>query len=150
MKFTPRAINRFVFFKLPAAFFCGVRFESISGGEAIVRVQHRWINQNPFKSMYWAVQGMASELATGILVIKEIAVSARKISMLVVHQEGTFTKKATGKIKFICKDGELIKEAIAKSIKTGEGQTCILKAEGFDVQGDSVSNFSYTWSIKVK
>ena len=34
--------------------------------KAIVTVRHKWFNQNPFKSMFWAVQGMAAELSTGI------------------------------------------------------------------------------------
>ncbi len=137
-------------FKLPSAFFCGVRVVSISNTEAVVKVRHRWINQNPFKSLYWAVQGMASEFANGILVLQEIKNSNRKISMLVTHQEGSFTKKATGKILFKCTDGNLIKETIQKSIETGEGQIIHLKTDGFNASGELVSQFVYEWSIKVK
>lgn len=88
-------------YKLPSAFFCGVRVQSISDDNAVIKVKHRWINQNPFKSLYWAVQGMASEFASGILVMQEIKKSGKKISMLVTHQEGRFTKKAIGKILFL-------------------------------------------------
>ncbi|MFT5761530.1 MAG: hypothetical protein ACI8WA_000645 [Polaribacter sp.] len=150
MKITPRKINIYMLFKLPSAFFCGVRVVSISTTEAVVKVRHRWINQNPFKSLYWAVQGMASEFANGILVLQEIRNSNRKISMLVTHQEGRFTKKATGKILFKCTDGNLIKETIQKSITTGEGQVVHLKTDGFDESGELVSQFVYEWSIKVK
>ncbi len=150
MKITPRKINLFMLFKLPSAFFCGVRVVSISDSEAVVKVKHRWINQNPFKSLYWAVQGMASEFANGILVMQEIKKSNRKISMLVTHQEGRFTKKATGKILFKCSDGNLVKETIQKSIETGEGQIIHLKTDGYDANGDKVSQFIYEWSIKVK
>ncbi len=122
----------------------------MSENEAVATVKHRWINQNPFKSLYWATQGMASELATGILVMKKIRESNKEISMLVRAQKGEFTKKATGRINFICKDGHLIDKAIQKSIETGEGQTITMNAEGFNEQGDSVSNFEYTWGIKVK
>lgn len=150
MKITPRKINLFMLYKLPAAYFCGVRVVSISDTEAVVKVKHRWINQNPFKSLYWAVQGMASEFANGILVMQEIKKSNRKISMLVTHQEGRFTKKATGKILFKCTEGNLVKEAIEKSIATGEGQIIHLKTDGYDATGDLVSQFVYEWSIKVK
>ena len=94
MKFTPRKINIFLLFKLPAAYFTGVRVTEISNAESTVKVRFRWINQNPFKSMFWAVQGMASELTTGILVMKQIADSGKKISMLVTRQKGEFYKKA--------------------------------------------------------
>ncbi len=150
MKFTPRKVNTFLFFKLPAAFFTGVRLTSLTNDTAIVKVTHRWVNQNPFKSMFWAVQGMASELSTGILVMKEIAASNKKISMLVTNMNGTFTKKATGKIRFECNDGKLIRETIQKAIKTGEGQTIIVISQGFNEEGVSVSKFEYEWSLKVK
>ena len=150
MKFTPRKLNLFLLTKLPSAYFSGVRLKSILEDEVVVTVRHKWINQNPFKSMYWATQGMASELATGILVMKEIDACGKRISMLVTHQTGSFTKKALGKIIFTCKEGIKIKNAIAETIKTGEGQTVILTSKGFDEQGDEVSSFEYEWSIKAK
>jgi len=150
MKITPRKINLFMLYKLPSAYFCGVRVRAISDEKSVVNVRHRWINQNPFNSLYWAVQGMASEFASGILVMQEIKKTGRKVSMLVTHQEGRFTKKATGKISFTCNDGILIKETIQKSIATGEGQVMHLKTQGFDADGDLVSEFIYEWSIKVK
>lgn len=150
MIFTPRKINLFMLFKLPSAFFCGVRVVSINETKAVIKVRHRWINQNPFKSLYWAVQGMASEFASGILVMQEIKARDQKISMLVTHQEGWFTKKATGKIVFVCEDAHLVKQAINDSISTGEGQTIYMAVEGFNKEGVSVSKFVYEWGIKVK
>jgi len=93
---------------------------------------------------------MASELVTEILVMKRIDESGKNISMLVTNQNGTFTKKATGKINFICKDGHKIKLAIDETIATGEGQNLIMTAEGFNEDNESVSKFEYEWSIKVK
>jgi len=100
--------------------------------------------------MYWATQGMASELTTGILVMKEISATGKKFSMLVTEQKGTFTKKALGKITFTCKEGAKIRDAIELAIKTGEGQVIKLISEGFDEIGDKVSLFEYQWSIKLK
>lgn len=149
-KFTVKKLNKFLLFKLPSAYFSGVRVTSISDQEAMATVKYQWINQNPFKSLYWATQGMASELVTGILVMKQIDESGKKISMLVTEQKGIFTKKATGRITFICKDGNKIKAAIDKTITTGEGQTLIMTAEGFNEEYENVSQFEYTWSVKVK
>ncbi|MFB0938507.1 MAG: hypothetical protein ACI89R_000479 [Candidatus Azotimanducaceae bacterium] len=150
MKFTPSKVNIFLLAKLPSAYLSGVRMKSITEDKTVVTVRHRWINQNPFKSIYWAVQGMASELTTGMLVMKQIADSGKKISMLVTHQSGTFTKKARGKITFTCNDGPKIKQAIDKTIATGEGETITLISEGVDESGDNVSRFEYEWSVKAK
>ena len=66
------------------------------------------------------------------------------------YQTGTFTKKATGKITFICTDIAKIKEAIERTIATGEAQVIQMTAEGFNEQKESVSTFEYTWGIKLK
>jgi hypothetical protein len=150
MKFTPTNLNIFLFFKLPAAFLCGVRVFSIDDSKCTTTVTYRWINQNPFNSMYFAVQAMAAELATGVLVMKQIKKSSRPISMLVAHNKSTFTKKAIGKITFTCSDNSLIEEAIAQSISTGEGQTCWMKSIGVDENGTQVAEMDFEWSVKVK
>ena len=149
-RFTVKNMNRFLLFKIPSAFFSGVRVTEITDDKVVVKVKHKWRNQNPFNSMYWAVQGMASELTTGVLVMKHIAESKRKISMLVTHQEADFFKKATGKITFSCNDGIEIKNAVQKTIETGEGQTIKLISEGFNEEGIKVSSFLYIWSIRLK
>ena len=72
MKITPQKVNSFMFFKLPLAYLGGVRVASIEETEAIVMIKHRWINQNPYKSMFWAAQGIAAEMTTGVLVMSQI------------------------------------------------------------------------------
>lgn len=149
-QFTAKKLNRFLALKLPSAYFSGIRVKGMSDNEAMASVRHQWINQNPFRSLYWATQGMAAELVTGLLVIKKIKESGRKISMLVVHQEGSFFKKATGVITFSCDQGKVVDEAIENALSTGEGQTFKLNAEGFNENYESVSKWEFTWSIKPK
>lgn len=139
-----------MFFKLPLAWIGGVRVKEITDTSCIVKIKHRWMNQNPFKSMFWAAQGMAAEMSTGVLVIQKIQESGKKVSMLVTHQQGSFTKKATGLIRFECHDGELIQQAIEASAKTGEGQVVKMKSTGYNKKDDFVSSFEFEWSLKVK
>ena len=137
-------------FKLPLAYLGGVRVASIEKETAIVNITHKWLNQNPFKSMFWAAQGMAAEMATGVLVMRGIENIGKKVSMLVINQRGNFTKKATGKIRFECRHGGLVANALEESNKTGEGRVITMKAEGFNTEGVSVCNFHFEWSLKVK
>jgi len=150
MKITPRKLNTYTIFKLPSAYLCGVRTQHIDTEKCIVTVKHRWINQNPFKSMFWAVQGMAAEFSTGALIIGKIQDSGKRISMLVTTNNATFTKKATGKITFTCNDGYLIDDAIKKTIATGEGQSFWMQSVGLNEDGTIVSTFNFEWSIKIK
>ena len=150
MEFTPLKLNIFLFFKLPSAFWSGVRVKSISKEQCVVTVKHRWFNQNPFKSMYFAVQAMAAELTTGALVMMQIKKSEKKISMLVANNNSNFSKKATGRITFTCNDGHLIEEAIKHTIATGEGQTIWMKSVGVNEKREQVSEMNFEWSIKLK
>lgn len=150
MEFTPAKLNTFLLFKLPAAYISGIRVKKISEQSCEVTVKHKWINQNPFKSMYFAVQAMAAELTTGALVMYQIQKSKKKISMLVFSNKSNFTKKATGKITFTCTDGHKIEETIKKAIETKEGQTCWMKSIGRNEKGEQVSEFEFEWTVKVK
>ena len=82
--------------KLPAAWLSGVRLALIDEDKCEVKVRFKWINQNPYRSMFWAVQGMAAELTTGMLLTKSIQDSNTNISMLLVSNKSNFHKKAVG------------------------------------------------------
>ena len=148
MKLTPRKINAFNLFKLPAVFFTGIRVKSITDKSCTVSVKHRWINQNPFKSLFWAVQGMAAELTTGALLLGKIKDSGENISMLVANNNATFTKKATGRITFKCDEGQKVDEAIQRALDTNEGQTFWMQSVGHNADGVEVSVFNFEWTIK--
>ena len=150
MNISPSKLNKFLMIKLPAAYFTGVRTKTLNDKTCVVTVKHRWVNQNPFRSMFWAVQGMAAELTTGALVMKKIKESGKKISMLVASNNATFTKKATGIITFTCSEGEKINETINKAIASGEGETIWLNSKGVNKEGVEVSSFNFEWTLKVK
>jgi hypothetical protein len=150
MSITVKQMNRFLIFKLPSAFLCGVRLKELDNSKTIVTVTYRWINQNPFNSMYFAVQSMAAELTTGALVIKKIKESGKQISMLVTNHNGTFSKKAVGKITFSCTDGHMLDEALKRTIETGEGQTILMKSVGINEHNEPVSAYEFEWSVKLK
>ena len=150
MEFSASNLNKFLFFKLPSAFWSGVRAKSINETQCVVSVKHRWANQNPFKSIYFAVQAMAAELSTGAIVMLHIQKSKRNISMLVANNKGNFSKKATGRITFTCNDGHLIEDAVKKTIETGEGQTFWMKSIATNEKGEQVSEMDFEWSIRLK
>ena len=150
MGLSPKKINAFLFFKLPSAYWSGVRVTDINEIKCKVSVKHKWINQNPFNSMYFAVQAMAAELTTGALVMAEIQKSKRKISMLVGSNRAVFSKKATGRITFVCEEGQKVTQAIAQTIAAGEGISITLKSIGTDESGNLVSEMEFDWSIKLK
>ena len=147
MNFTPNRIN---FFKLPSVWWCGIRVTKIDDISCQVKVVHRWINQNPFKSMFWAVQGMAAELTTGVLIMEAIHNSRRKVSMLVLNNRANFSKKARGKVLFECDEKQKLIKSMNTLIKTQEPQTILLTSKGIDQNGDIVSTFEFEWTLLLK
>lgn len=150
MEFTVRNLNLYLFKNLPSAYFCGVRVYALGTDYCTVRVKHRWFNQNPFNSMYFAVQNMAAELTTGALVMRGIKESNKKISMLVLNQKSQFTKKARGMITFKCTDGDLIKEKINEVVNSKDGISFWVRSEGYDEKGDRVGVYEFEWTLKAK
>lgn len=150
MNFTPGRINIFNFFKLPSVWWCGIRVTKIDDISCRVKVVHSWINQNPFKSMFWAVQGMAAELTTGVLIMEAIQNSNRKVSMLVLNNRANFSKKARGKILFECDEKQKLIKAMNRLIQTQDPQTIWLTSKGIDKNGDVVSTFEFEWTLMLK
>ncbi|MGY8968332.1 MAG: DUF4442 domain-containing protein [Flavobacteriales bacterium] len=140
----------FTFFKLPSVFWTGIRTTKVTDTSCEVSVKHRWINQNPFKSMFWAVQGMAAELTTGLLIMKGIKESNAKVSMLVLNNNANFSKKATGRITFSCTQGAEITQLMDELIKSGTPKTIWMESVGTDEAGDVVSRFNFEWTLIVK
>ena len=150
MEFSPRLINRFLIFKLPSAYLCGVRVKSIDQNSCKVRVRYSWLNSNPFRSMFWAVQGMAAELSTGALILANIKSQDADMSMLLVENTGEYYKKAVGRITFTCHDGARINVVIDNAIKQDQPGEMVLEATGTNEEGDTVSRHRFKWSVKLR
>ena len=147
---SPLKMKFFMLQQLPMGFLAGLKVTEINGKGATITVPNKFLNKNPFKSMYFAVQAMAAELSSGILALAEVYAAEKPVSMLVFDMRASFQKKARTRIAFKCNDGEKIKMAIAKSIQTGEGQTVDVTSTGVDTNGDVVAEFVFTWTFKPK
>jgi hypothetical protein len=143
-------MNFFMFTRLPAAFFSGLRIQSINAGACAVSVPYKWFSKNPFRSTYFACLAMAAEMSSGMLAMLHVYRSQPSVSMLVLTLTGNFHKKATGLTTFRCEDGPLIEEAIRKAKETGVGVTVETLSKGYSASGDLVAEFRVLWTFKVK
>ena len=146
----PIKFRFFLFTKLPAAFFAGLRIQQFDANACVVRIRYSWFSMNPFKSIYFAVEAMAAELCSGMLAFSQVYQRTPKVSMLVVKMEAAFVKKATGVILFTCEDGQMIQNAINEAITSGEGKTIVCKSVGKNSANEIVAEFNITWSFKAK
>ncbi len=135
---------------LPIGVVTGLRVETINEEEVSVSVPYKYVNKNPFGSIYFAVESMAAELSTAIPALIAVSRAQVPVSMLVVKMEAQFTKKAKDRAIFTCRDLDLIQQTVDEAIKTGQGRTVTVKTVGIDKQGQQVATFTFTWSFKAK
>lgn len=146
----PVKYRLFLLAKLPMAFISGLKIKQINPQQSSITVKFKWLNQNPFKSIYFAVLSMAAELSTGLLAFGQVYKRQPGVSMLVTKIEGEFYKKAIGKILFTCDDGDKIVAAIEETLTTKQGTTVVCKSTGVNEAGEIVARFLFTWSFKGK
>jgi len=149
------AINKwkmkyFMLQNLPMALLAGLRIIHIDREKAQVSIPNKYLNKNPFRSIYFATQSMAAELATGILAMAAVKDSQVPVSMLVLNMEASFMKKATTKIIFTSQDGDAIADAIKQAQEDGEGHTVKASSIGRNTKNEIVAEFQFTWTFKTK
>ncbi len=140
---------RLIMFKiLPMGFLSGMKIKVLNEEKCVVTVPYKWINKNPFKSIFWAVLGMAAEMSSGALIILYIHGQKPTISLLVSKCEAEFVKKADEVTTFTCNDGLLIKQAVINAIETGKAIEFQTKMTGQNSSGEDVAYFKFTWALK--
>ncbi len=146
----PFKMKMYFILNLPLAFITGLKITEFEAAFSKVTIKFSYFTKNPFRSIYFACLAMAAELSSGSLAVYHTTNSNKKISMLVVGMQANFIKKAVGKITFICNDGTLIENAIAKCIANNTSESVVCKSLGFDESGETVAEFLITWSFKEK
>jgi hypothetical protein len=146
----PILFKFFIFQKLSAAFWAGLSIAHFDEEKCVVRVKYSWFSQNPFRSIYFAVEAMAAEMSAGMLAFGQVYKRDPAVSMLVEKVEANFTKKATGVILFTCEDGLDFQTAVDEAIGNKTGTKLVSKSIGRNADGIQVAEFTFTWTFKAK
>ena len=136
----------FLLKKLPLALIAGVKVKLFTDNKTETLLRFSWINQNPFKSMYFAAMQMAAELSTGLILYQYLSAGSN-FSMLLIKIEADYTKKAVGIIRFECNSGLQVGELI-KTLHTTDTLNIDLPVKAINEQGEEVANFTFRWSLK--
>lgn len=140
----------YLLYKLPAAFFSGIRIREINTEKCTTSVPYKWLTQNPFRSTYFASLAMAAEMSTGVLALSNVYQRKPAVSMLVTKMEANYFKKATSTSFFTCEDGSKIANAVNDAIRSGDGKTVTVKTTGRNKDDEMIAEFLFTWSFKAK
>ncbi|HSN09633.1 MAG TPA: DUF4442 domain-containing protein [Hanamia sp.] len=140
----------FLFYKLPAAFFSGIKIKEINEEKCITSVPFTWLTQNPFRSTYFASLAMAAEMSTGVLALLNTYKKHPPISMLVTKMEANYFKKAKEITIFTCTQGSEIATAVNEAATAKVGKTVTVKSTGRNKSDELIAEFLFTWSFKAK
>ena len=138
----------YLLFNLPMGWLAGMKIIDLTENHCITSVPFKWINKNPFKSVYFAVQSMAAELSTATACMVAIQGHQPSIALIIVDMKGHFYKKATGKVFFTCLHQGQTYDTVAQALASKKAQTLSLKTVGKMSDGTLVSEFTFTWSFK--
>lgn len=138
------------FFSLPLASIAGVRIDSVDSNSAIVSLPGGWRTQNPFRSTYWAAQGMAAEMSTGLIPLAYVKSAPVPIRMILAGTSARFVKMCQGRSVFRHNAGSAVQEAMAETFRSGKSVECELSSVGYDESGDVVSDWSFIWSFRAR
>jgi len=140
----------FTLLSMPTAWLAGLRLDRLDSEACVTSIPGGWRSRNPFRTMYWAVQGMGAELATGAAPFAMSRAMPEELRMFVVGTEATFCKRAEGRIHFTCTEVSAAREAIERSRVSGEPVECELRSVARDASGDIVSEWLFRWDFLVK
>ena len=135
---------------LPLASVTGVKITKLEDDVCEVTVPYKFLNKNPFNTTYWAVLGMAAEMASGALLLNYTHKHKPSISTFVIGCEAKFVKRAVGLTTFVCTQGLEIAECVLKTSENFEAQQIDAITTAYNEAGEMVAEFSFTWGIKAR
>ncbi len=133
---------------LPLGFVTGLRVTQFTDNSCSVTAPYKYMNKNPFRTTYWAVLGMAAEMASGAILLSYSKNVTPSVATFVVGCDSKFVNRALGVTTFVCNDGALIKSEVQKASESGEARTFTTATNGYSEDGKLVAEFIFTWSIK--
>lgn len=135
---------------LPLGFVAGLKLPEVNSTKAVVSIPFKYLNKNPFHSIYFSALSMAAELSTGVLCMAAVYDAKVPVSMLLLTMNAEFVKKAKTKVFFTCADGENIINTINKSIENNQGETIEVYSKGYDNKNNLIAKFQFVWTFKPK
>lgn len=145
-------LRAFGLFKIPLLFFCRPSVVAISDQEAIVKIPLRRRTKNHLGSMYFGVLAVGADCCGGLLAMYQIEQSGQKVSLQFKDFKADFLKRPMADVHFVCRQGAIVAQAVAETLKTGQrvNQSLEILATCPELSGDEpVARFELTLSLKV-
>lgn len=146
----PLALLGFNALKMPLGLAAGLKIDHIDARSCTTSMPGGWRTQNPFGSTYWAAQGMAAELATGVHGYVLTQAAPVPVRMILSGCHGEFTRMCKGRSTYVFEQGDAVRARIEETLETGASLTCDTEVVGYDPGGEQVSRWTFTWAFRAR
>jgi acyl-coenzyme A thioesterase PaaI-like protein len=145
-------VRLFGFTKVPLIFYVSPSVIRLDDSECIVKIPLNRRTKNHLNSMYFGVLATGADLAGGLVAMKEISDSKKKVALSFKDFHAEFLKRAEGDVHFICTQIPEIKKFVAEVIASGERMNFPVHIEAIvpSLSVDPVAKFTLTLSLKLK
>ena len=136
-------------FKIPLIGYVNPKLIEINDEIVKVKIRLRRRTKNHLNSMYFGSLAVGADIAGGIHVFYYSEIMGKKISFSFKGMKAEFLKRAESDVIFESNQGNLIKEGIEESIKSGERVNKTILVNAMDSNNEIVATFEMIASLKV-
>jgi acyl-coenzyme A thioesterase PaaI-like protein len=143
----------FAFTKIRMLHYIAPRFVEMTNERSVVLIRLNRRTRNHLNSMYFGVMAAGADMAGGLMAMRLIQDSGRKVALIFKDFRAEFFKRAEGDTLFTCNDGAAVRALVKQAIDTGErvNATVHVTATVPSVLGDDpVAQFELTLSLKLR
>jgi acyl-coenzyme A thioesterase PaaI-like protein len=138
--------------KIPLIIFVGPSIVRFDNEQCVIKIPLNRRTKNHLNSMYFGVLATGADLAAGLVAMKEISKSKKKVALSFKDFHAEFLKRAEGDVHFICTQIPEIKKLVAEVIASGERMNFPVHIEAIvpSKGPETVAKFILTLSLKLK
>ena len=146
-------LRAFTFIKIPLINWLRPVVVQLDDNVCRVRIPLDRRTHNHLGSMYFGALSTGADLAGGLVALREIRHSRKKINFVFKDFQANFLKRATGDVIFTCHDVPLVKDLVnraANSTERIEGAFDVIATVPSQFGDEPVAKFRMTISMKRK
>lgn len=138
--------------KVAMIFFVSPTVIQLDEEKCIIKIPLNRRTKNHLNSMYFGVLATGADIAGGLVAMKEISDSKKKVALSFKDFHAEFLKRAEGDVHFICTQIPEIKKFVAEVISSGERMNFPVEIEAIVPSNgpEVVAKFILTLSLKSK
>lgn len=145
-------LNTFGLLKIPMIAFLWPRVVRIDDEVCEIKIPLSYRSKNHLGAMYFGALSVGADMSGGLIAMREIQKSKKKISLVFKNFHANFLKRAEADVHFYSKDVQICKNLVQKCIESKEREETILNvyAKCPKLSEDIIAQFQLTLSLKCK